>query len=105
MIKNNNRYIKIGLLCFALLLVLVEGTQKIFGYRLKTGKEHAPFTWSEILDSLPSDILMISIVCIIIIFILKQAEKFQSEKEKEYAQKRKEMDLKKNNKKTPLSKI
>ena len=98
MIKNNNRYIKIGLLCFALLLDLVEGTQKIFGYRLKTGKEHAPFTWSEILDSLPSDILMISIVCIIIIFILKQAEKFQSEKEKEYAQKRKEMDLKKNNK-------
>ena len=39
--------------------------------------------------------LMISIVCIIIIFILKQAEKFQSEKEKNMHKNVKEMDLKK----------
>ncbi len=102
---NRQNYIKVGLLFFVFLLVLVEGIQMVFGYRLKTGKEHDPFTWSEILESLPSDIFMISILCIILIVFLKQADKFQDEKEKEYAQKRKEMDLKKNNKKTPLSKI
>ena len=92
---NRQNYIKVGLLFFVFLLVLVEGIQMVFGYRLKTGKEHDPFTWSEILESLPSDIFMISILCIILIVFLKQADKFQDEKEKEYAQKRKDMNLNK----------
>ena len=92
---NRQNYIKVGLLFFVFLLVLVEGIQMVFGYRLKTGKEHDPFTWSEILESLPSDIFMISILCIILIVFLKQSDKFQDEKEKEYAQKRKDMNLNK----------
>ncbi|NLK91627.1 MAG: hypothetical protein GX273_00625 [Bacteroidales bacterium] len=92
---NRQNYIKVGLLFFVFLLVLVEGIQMVFGYRLKTGKEHDPFTWSEILEFLPSDIFMISILCIILIVFLKQSDKFQDEKEKEYAQKRKDMNLNK----------
>ena len=56
MIKFNNRYIKVGLLFFVFLLVLVEGIQMVFGYRLKTGKEHDPFTWSEIYESLQNSL-------------------------------------------------
>jgi len=51
------------------LLFLFEFIQKLFGYHLKTGESHAPFTWDEIIQELPTD-TVIAMICSFFIVLI-----------------------------------
>ena len=67
--KKIKKYILIWCASVISLLLLFELIQKLFGYHLKTGESHAPFTWNEIIQELPPD-AVIAIICSFFIILI-----------------------------------
>ena len=71
--RKMKKYVTIWCTYVISLLLLFEFIQKLFGYHLKTGESHVPFTWDEILQELPTD-AVIAMICsffIVLIFYTK----------------------------------
>lgn len=68
--KVIKHFLLISIGFFILLMFLFLSIQKLFGYDTRMGYNHNPFTWDELLDSLPQDILITSLISILLTLLI-----------------------------------